>query len=57
MLSQAPGQQEQQAGVGGIVDIKEQLYQRDRKRGGLLLGAVALVQVLYGLLPFLLWAG
>ena len=23
MLSQAPGQQEQQAGVGGIVDIKE----------------------------------
>ena len=29
-------------------------YQRDRKRGGLLLGAAALVQVFYGLLPFLL---
>ena len=38
----------------GVLISAVELYQRDRKRGGLLLGAVALVQVLYGLLPFLL---
>ena len=38
----------------GVLISAVELYQRDRKRGGLLLGAAALVQVLYGLLPFLL---
>jgi hypothetical protein len=39
--------------TGFLISTLE-LYQKDRKRGGLLLGAAALVQVLYGLLPFLL---
>lgn len=38
----------------GLLISAVELYQRDRKRGGLLLGAIALVQVLYGLLPTLL---
>ena len=38
----------------GVLISAVELYQRDWKRGRLLLGAVALVQVLYGLLPFLL---
>ena len=37
----------------GVLISAVELYQRDRKRGGLLLGAAALVQVFYGLLPFL----
>lgn len=39
--------------TGLLISVVE-LFQRDRKWGGLLLGAVALAQVLYGLLPFLL---
>ena len=38
----------------GFLISAVELYQRDWKRGGLLLGAAALVQVFYGLLPFLL---
>ena len=38
----------------GFLISAAELYQRDRKRGRLLLGAVALVQVFYGLLPWLL---
>lgn len=38
----------------GLLISAAELYQRDRKQGGLLLGAVALTQVLYGLLPWLL---
>lgn len=38
----------------GLLISAVELYQRDRKRGGLLLGAVALSQVLYGFLPALL---
>lgn len=37
----------------GLLISCVELYQRDRKRGGLLLGAVAFSQVLYALLPFL----
>lgn len=38
----------------GVLISAAELYRRDRKQGGLLLGAAALVQVLYCLLPFLL---
>lgn len=38
----------------GVLISAVELYQRDRKQGGLLLGAIALVQVFYGLLPALL---
>ena len=38
----------------GFLISAVELYRRDRKRGGLLLGAAALVQVFYGLLPWLL---
>lgn len=38
----------------GLLISAVELYQEDRRRGGLLLGAVALSQVLYGLLPALL---
>lgn len=38
----------------GVLISAVEWYQRDRRQGGLLLGAVALVQVFYGLLPALL---
>ncbi len=38
----------------GLLISAVELYQRDRKKGGLLLAAAALVQVFYGLLPSLL---
>lgn len=38
----------------GVLISAAELYRQDRKQGGLLLGAAALVQVLYCLLPFLL---
>ena len=38
----------------GLLISAVELYQKDRRRGGLLLGAIALSQVLYGLLPALL---
>ncbi len=38
----------------GLLISAVELFQRDRRRGGLLLGALALVQVLYALLPNLL---
>lgn len=38
----------------GLLISGVELYQRDRKKGGLALGAVALVQVFYGFLPDLL---
>ncbi len=38
----------------GILISAVELYQRDRRHGGLLLGALALSQVLYGFLPALL---
>ncbi len=37
----------------GVLISAVELYQQDRKKGGLLLGAAALVQVFYMLLPFL----
>ena len=36
----------------GVLISAVEAYQRDRRRGGLLLGAIALVQVFYGLLPW-----
>ena len=36
----------------GLLISAVELFQRDRRRGGLLLGALALVQVFYALLPF-----
>ena len=38
----------------GLLISAVELFQRDRRRGGLLLGALALVQVFYALLPNLL---
>lgn len=38
----------------GLLSSAVELFQRDRRRGGLLLGALALVQVFYALLPNLL---
>ena len=38
----------------GVLISAVELYQRDRRHGGLLLGALALSQVLYGFLPALL---